>query len=168
MLHDRSAALNGNSKITDTCNGMLLLDGAIQFCAIGEKSGYLLALASNRRNTPRGMGFHRSAVAGDNINSYEKEQIRSNKDQPSHLNDTEMEKYSFHTGIMWGLHKSWENNLGRVRHYVAHYDDSSLVTVVLDDNHFLLLGMEPTSDPNIERILSQKVIPYLEKAAGSM
>ncbi|HEX9678568.1 MAG TPA: hypothetical protein VGA14_07370 [Nitrososphaera sp.] len=167
MLHDKSTALNRDSKITDTCNEMLSLDGAIQFCAIGEKSGYLMALASNRRNSVKGRNYHQPVIGGDNSNSYEKEKA-PNSDSLSHLNDTEMEKYSFHTGIIWGLHKSWENNLGRVRHYVAHYDDSSLVTVVLDDNHFLLLGMEPTSDPNIERILSQKVIPYLEKAAGSM
>src|SRR5574341_160835 len=157
MLHDRSTRLNGNNKITDTCNVMLTLDGAIQFCAIGEKSGYLMALASNRANTGKGRNFHQSVIGRDNIDSYEREKA-PNSDSLSHLNDIEMEKYSFHTGIMWGLHKSWKNNLGRIRHYVAHYDDSSLVTVVLDDNHFLLLGIDTTNDPNIDRIISQKVL----------
>jgi len=83
----------------------------------------------------------------------------------SSLNDAEMEKYTFHSGILCGLHKSWEHKFGRIKKFVAYYDEITLVTIMLDENHFLLIGFDVSKNDQLDRIVSEKIVPYLARNA---
>ena len=79
-----------------------------------------------------------------------------------------MEKYTFHAGIRYGLNKSWEHKFGKIKQFVAYYDNVTLVTIMLDDTHFLLVGFEPAKSGKLEHFVSQKLTPYLEKQSVSI
>ena len=83
----------------------------------------------------------------------------------SPLNEAEMEKYTFHTGILCGLHKSWEHKFGRIKQFVAYYDEITLVTIMLDENHSLLIGFDVSNNDQLDSIISGKIVPYLARTA---
>lgn len=136
------------------------MDNAIVFSAIAHKIGYLIGHSSRDRSHDEPMASNTRAST----------QPLLNNEQPtdSQLSDAEMEKYTFHTGILCGLHKSWEHKFGRINQFVAYYDEITLVTVMLDDNHFLLIGIDVSKNELVNHIISQKVVPFLENNAISL
>lgn len=79
-----------------------------------------------------------------------------------------MEKYTFQTGIRCGLHKSWEHKFGKIKQFMAYYEKMPLVTIMLDDTHFLLVGFDLSKSAKLEHFVSQKLTPYLEKESISI
>ena len=148
MMHERNQHVTGDSNGFEICSKIVSLDKAILFCAIAEKPGYLVTIASNPSDRSSGQKIQ--------------------NELGSHLSDSDMEKYVFNTGIMYGIHKSWEHKLGRVRYFVSHYEDMDIATIMLGKGQFILLGIESNRQRRIDRILSQKILPYLERSAVSM
>ena len=165
-MQDSSSRSVEDDKMFDLCVHVLSLDRAILFCGLAHKSGYLMALASSSKtNRPRvaknngfkdGPAHAKAARLADG---------RGPADQSStFLGEVELEKYIFQSGIIWGIHKLWERKLGHIQHIVSYYDEMPLVTIFLDGNHFLLMAIDSKSRyPNIDRIVSQKIIPSLER-----
>ena len=83
-----------------------------------------------------------------------------------HLSDAEIARYAFHTGIMCGLHKFWERKLGSIHYFVSHYDEMPLITIFMGDGHFLLMGIDSSKQHGIDRIVTQKIIPFLQKGTA--
>jgi hypothetical protein len=167
MMHERNQHVTGDSNGFEICSKIVSLDKAILFCAIAEKPGYLVTIASNPSDSSsrsrRGSNISPSTNADDKVDD-EKFQ----NELRSYLSDSDMEKYVFNTGIMYGIHKSWEHKLGRVRYFVSHYEDMEIATIMLGKGQFVLLGIESKRQRRIDRILSQKIMPYLERSAVSM
>ena len=151
--------------INNLCSSVVALDKAIVFCAIAQKSGYLVTLASNhngRRPSQKKLD-HESLLANTAVRSQE-----TNDAPLDHLTDAEIAKFAFHAGIICGLHKFWQRKLGSIRHFVSYYDEMPLVTIVFDDGHFLLMGIDSAKRHGIDRILSHKVLPFLQKGSPSL
>jgi hypothetical protein len=155
----------------DMCTHVLSLDRAILFCALAHKSGYLMALAaSNNAN-------HGKAAKNNGFKDSDGKARRELQDglgmdgisTPEFLSEVELEKYIFQSGIIWGIHKLWERKLGHIQHIVSYYDEMPLVTVFLDSNHFLLMAIDSrTKNRNIDKIVSEKVVPSLGKLSMLM
>lgn len=164
-----------DEKMFDLCVNVLSLDRGISFCALAHKSGYLMALASSSRNSShhkvtKNNGFKNSSgSAHATIREAGIEKLDAVEPSRSILSEVELEKYIFQSGIIWGIHKLWERKLGHVRHIVSYYDEMPLVTLFVDNEHFLLLGIgSATRNSNIDRIVLQKIVPSLEKLSTLM
>jgi hypothetical protein len=146
-----------DDKFHELCVQVLTVDKAILFCAMAHKSGYLVSLATNHNSNGRETRDH---IRIEDI-------VRDDLDprSPRFLSDMELEKYLYQSGIMWGIQKSWQKKLGHVRHFVSYYDAMPLVTIPLDNSHFLFLGIDSTKHPNVERIVLHKLGPMLRKAS---
>ena len=166
-MHERNQHVSGESNGFEICSKIVSLDKAILFCAIAEKQGYLLTFASNSTDS----GGHSRRVSNmsrsTNIDSKTNGEKFQNELR-SHLSDSDMEKYVFNTGIMYGIHKSWEQKLGGIRYFVSYYDDIEIATIMLGKSQFILLGIDSTKHRRMDRILSQKVMPHLERSVLSM
>lgn len=143
-----------DDKFHKLCVHVLSVDKAILFCAMAHKSGYLVSLATNHNGS--------SPKIRDHIRIEDSVQDELDPRSPHFLSDMELEKYLYQSGIMWGIQKSWQKKLGHVRHFVSYYDAMPLVTIPLDNSHFLFLGIDSTKHPNVERIVLQKIIGSLE------
>jgi hypothetical protein len=163
LINDQIRSVIEDNKMNELCSALVSLDKAIIFCAIAQKSGYLVTLASNQNNKRLPVQNHdQRPVLASNASSKEEAYDL----QQEHLSDAEIARYAFHTGIMCGLHRSWERKLGSIRHFISYYDEMPLVTIVFDDGHFLLMGIDSSKQHGIDRILSQKVLPLLQKGSG--
>ena len=151
--------------INNLCSSVVSLDKAIVFCAIAQKSGYLVTLASNRndRRFSQKNRNHGSLLANNEVGME-----GANDALLQHLSDAEIAKFAFHAGIICGLHKFWQRKLGSIRHFVSYYDEMPLVTIVIDEGHFLLMGIDSARRHGIDRILSHKVLPFLQKGSPSI
>lgn len=143
-----------DDKFHELCAHVLSLDRAVLFCALAHKSGYLLSLAANRNDSSRDARDHGGKGSSPQLEL----------DHPSFQfpNDIELERYLYQSGIMWGIQKSWQKKLGHVRHFVSYFDAMPLVTIPLDNSHFLFLGVDSTKHPNVERMVLQKIMRSLE------
>ncbi|MGI0049321.1 MAG: hypothetical protein ACREAW_07250 [Nitrososphaera sp.] len=168
MMHERNQHLTGDSNGFDICSKMVSLDKAILFCAIAEKPGYLVTIASNPSDGSSGRSRRGSNISPSTNMDNKGNGQKFQNELGSYLSDSDMEKYVFNTGIMYGIHKSWEHKLGRVRYFVSHYEDMEIATIMLGKGQFILLGIESKRQRRIDRILSQKIMPYLESSAVSM
>jgi len=157
-----------DNKILNLCNGVLSLDKAINFCAVAHKSGYLISYASRDTDTHPPNHDGSELVSNSVSHGKEVEGEQAGLHQLPHLSEAEMEKYTFHAGIRYGLNKSWEHKFGKIKQFVAYYDHVTLVTIMLDDTHFLLVGFEPAKSGKLEHFVSQKLTPYLEKQSVSI
>lgn len=154
-----------DDRMFDLCSHVISLDRAIIFCALGHKSGYMIALASsnkgNRHERLHSNGLH---IVDDKVGSYRPEETKSSSLLEPFLTEVELEKYVFQSGIIWGIHKLWERKLGKVRHIVSHYDEIPLATIFIDNNHFLLTAIDSKGKVrDVNKIVTQKIIPSLEK-----
>ena len=165
MINDQIKSVIEDGMINNLCSSVVSLDKAIVFCAIAQKSGYLVTLASNHNGRPPSQKKlkHESLLANTAVQMEE-----TNDALLQHLTDAEIAKFAFHAGIICGLHKFWQRKLGSIRHFVSYYDEMPLVTIVFDDGHFLLMGIDSAKRHGIERILSHKVMPFLQKGSPSM
>ena len=144
-----------DDKFHDLCIHILSLDKSILFCAMAHKSGYLVSLATNH---------NRSRLETRDYGRVDNSPHEGLDPLSLHFpSEIELEKYLYQSGIMWGIQKSWQKKLGHVRHFVSYYDALPLVTIPLDSSHFLFLGIDSTKHPNVERIISQKLSPLLQK-----
>lgn len=159
MLNIKSKSIE-EDKFHELCVHVLTLDKAILFCAMAHKSGYLVSLATNHNGRSRRTRGH--------INSGDGLQNELDPRSPHFLSDIELEKYLYQSGIMWGIQKSWQKKLGHVRHFVSYYDAMPLVTIPLDNSHFLFLGIDSTKRPNVERIILHKLLPLLQKSSQTL
>jgi hypothetical protein len=166
MIIDRNSGTHKGETL-DLCNRVLSVDNAIQFCAIAHKSGYLISQASSSDDDLYRRDHDGSILAINERSDPEDSEIDASLSHSRHLTEAEMEKYTFHTGILCGLHKSWEHKFGKIKQFVAHYDDVSLVTIMLDDSHFLLFGINATNRSKLDHLISQKVMRFLEKESIS-
>ena len=155
MIQDQIKSEIDESRFNQLCSAVVSLDKSILFCALAQKSGYLITIATNQDNRHQeDERNHRSILATS----------RKNEDiMQQHLSDAEIARYAFHTGIICGLHKFWERKLGSIQHFVSYYDEMPLATIFLGDGHFLLMGIDSTRQHGIDRIVTQKIIPFLQK-----
>ena len=153
----RSFPRYDESKIISLCDQIVAKDKAILFSAISHKVGYLIGHSSSAEvYVNREVNNNQPVLNDPSILPVTPE---------SSLNDAEMEKYTFHTGILCGLHKSWEHKFGRIKKFVAYYDEITLVTIMLDEDHFLLIGFDVSKNDALESIVSEKIVPYLARNA---
>jgi len=136
-----------DKKLSELPKQIVAIDKAILLCAVAHKSGYLVALSRNIETLDR----NREPTKGKSSNFV------------TLLDDADIEKYLFQMGITCGIMKSWERKLGHVRHFVSYYDKMPLVTIILDNDYFVLLGLGSVKQNSIDHIMSQKVIPSLAK-----
>jgi hypothetical protein len=150
LIHDQIKAEIDETRFNELCSAVVSLDKSILFCALAQKSGYLITIATNQNNEHDGRSISASR----------------NDVMQQHLSDAEIARYAFHTGIMCGLHKFWERKLGSIQHFVSHYDEMPLATIFLGDGHFLLMGIDSAKQHGIDRIVTQKIIPFLRKGTA--
>lgn len=166
MMHEKNRPMTGDSNGFEICSKIVSLDKAILFCAIAQKPGYLVAFASNPSISSDENAYDNLSINTDDGNKSDSEKLQNKL--RSYLSNTEMEKYAFNTSIIYGIHKSWERKLGRVRYFVSYYEDIEIATIMIGEGQFILLGIESKRQRRIDRILSQKIMPYLERSAVSM
>jgi len=135
---------------------------------VAHKSGYLISYASKETDTHPTNHDGVELVNNSVSHGKEVEVEQAGLHHLPDLSEAEMEKYTFHTGIRYGLHKSWEHKFGKIKQFVAYYDNGTLVTIMLDDTHFLLVGFGVVKSGKLEHIVSQKLAPYLEKKSTSV
>jgi hypothetical protein len=157
----------------EMCTQLLSVDRTILFSALAHKSGYLMALAasnSKHRKASRNSGSTYSEAHSKTRNYPESEKtLESMLASPNFLTEVELEKYIFQSGIIWGIHKLWERKLGHIQYVISSYDEMHLVTIFLDNNHFLLMAVDSRSKrSNVDRIVSEKVVPSLERLSRLM
>jgi len=127
---------------------ILATDRAILFCAVAHKSGYLITSSRNIEDRNR---TNKLAIT------------ESQSNFSSLLDEADIEKYVFQMSITCGIMKSWERKLGHIRHFVSYYSKMPLVTIMLDNDYFVMLAITSTKKHSIDRIVSQKIIPTLGK-----
>lgn len=166
-MQDSSNKQFEDDRMFDLCSHVISLDRAIMFCALAHKSGYLIALASSNK-TNRHRGLVKNEITGVHgrvgIQDIQDTTAGAPVQLPTFLTEVELEKYIFQAGIIWGIHKLWERKLGHVRHIVSYYDEIPLATIFLDNNHFLLTGIDSRAKSrDIDKLVSKKILPSLGK-----
>lgn len=120
--------------MADLAHRVMHADDSIMFSAVGNASGALVSCSAARMSTPsRG------------------------------LTEAEIEKYVFQTGINCSMQRIWEQRLGRIRYFIACFDGMMLVTVILNEDYFLLTAIDHSWCHSIDGLVSQKIIPSLSK-----
>jgi hypothetical protein len=137
-----------DKKMFDLPKQILAIDRAILFCAVAHKSGYLVTSSPNIEDRNR----TDTIVITESKSSFS-----------SLLDEADIEKCVFQMGITCGIMKSWERKLGHIRHFVSYYNKMPLVTIMLDNDYFVLLAITSAKEHNIDHIVSQKIIPILGK-----
>ncbi|MEO9321535.1 MAG: hypothetical protein ABI361_12790 [Nitrososphaera sp.] len=120
-------------EMSDLAHRVMHADDSIIFSAVGHASGSLVSSSAPRHFSPQ-----------------------------DRLTQADIEKYVFQTGINCAMQRIWEHRAGRLRYFASYYDGMMLVTVVLNEDYFLLTAIDQAGG-SVDGFITKKIIPSLSK-----